>query len=158
MAPRTRTSSTSGKASQFASPLGVVRSRVSNMPICGAHAKQKYGRLTKHHVGTGASNADPDSPYYFFEPQNTDCRAEYDKGWKINEAMPVNSAGFITARDHFVVDFDKEVLLFRMADFANPKLSDSEIRTKYFAGCGSPNTRMAILAVVMSPQRRKRVH
>jgi hypothetical protein len=98
----------------------------------------KYAWLTKHHVGNiSALKLTPDSPYYFFKPQNTDCRAEYDKGWKINEAMPVNSAGFITARDHFVVDFDKDALLSRIADFANPKLSDSEIRTKYFEGCGS---------------------
>jgi hypothetical protein len=100
--------------------------------------ESKYAWLTKHMVGnSGFSKLTPDSPYYFFEPQNTDGRVEYEQGWKINEAMPVNSAGFITARDHFVVDFDKDTLLARISDFANPKLSDSEIRTKYFAGCGS---------------------
>ena len=37
-----------------------------------------------------------------------DSRAEYDKGWRITDAMPVNCAGFITARDHFVMDFDPD--------------------------------------------------
>jgi predicted helicase len=98
----------------------------------------KYAWLAKRTLAdTTFSSLTPDSPYYFFEPQNNDCRAEYDKGWKINEAMPVNCAGFITARDHFVVDFDKDALLARIAGFANPKMSDAEIRKTYFAGCGS---------------------
>jgi predicted helicase len=98
----------------------------------------KYAWLSSHSVGdTPFGTLSPDSPYYFFEPQNINCRAEYDRGWKINELMPVNGAGFITARDHFVVDLDGDDLLSRIADFASPKLSDAAIRSKYFAGCGS---------------------
>jgi Predicted helicase len=98
----------------------------------------KYARLTKHTVGdTDFSVLRPDSPYYFFTPQNIDSRAEYDGGWRINEAIPVNSAGFITARDHFVTDFDAGALLSRIAAFANPKVPDDEIRATYFAGHGS---------------------
>jgi hypothetical protein len=98
----------------------------------------KYGGLTKHSVGnTDFSTLTPDSPYYFFAPQNTDTRAEYDTGWKISEAIPVNSAGFITARDHFVTDLDSDALRARIAAFADPKLSDAQIRATYFAGCGS---------------------
>ena len=116
---------------------GGAAAGIKHADLWGAR-ESKYAWLTQHNFGNSSfSTLTPDSPYYFFEPQNTDCRAEYDIGWKINEAMPVNSAGFITARDHFVVDFDKEALLARIADFANPKLTDSEIRTKYFEGCGS---------------------
>jgi len=118
----------------------------------------KYAWLSKHHVGTTVfSTLLPDSPYYFFEPQNTHCRAEYDQGWKINEVMPVNSAGFITARDHFVVDFDRDALLFRIADFANPKLSDQEIRRKYFEGCGSKKYADGDTRSWKVPAARKRV-
>ena len=98
----------------------------------------KYTWLTKCSIGsTNFALLVPDSPYYFFEPQNIDTRTEYDQGWKINEAMPINCAGFITARDHFVIDFDKSALLERISAFADSKYSDPEIRTKYFAGCGS---------------------
>lgn len=98
----------------------------------------KYAWLAKHDVGnTSFLRLAPDSPYYFFSPQNNVCRAEYDAGWKINEAMPINCAGHITARDHFVVDVDKEKLLERIAAFASSKFSDAEIRKKYFDGCGS---------------------
>jgi len=101
-------------------------------------ADGKYAWLSKHRLSdTDFAALNPDSPYYFFIPWNIDCRAEYDAGWKINEALPVNSAGFITARDHFITDFDESALLARIADFANQKVSDAEIRTRYFAGCGS---------------------
>ena len=98
----------------------------------------KYEWLTFHSIGnSGFASLSPDSPFYFFEPQNTDGRAEYDLGWRINEVMPVNSAGFITARDHFVIDLDREQLLERIADFADPKLSNAEVRKRYFEGRGS---------------------
>jgi hypothetical protein len=98
----------------------------------------KYAWLAKHCVtNSGFIALTPDSPYYFFRPQNTDCRDEYDAGWKINEAMPFNCAGIITARDHFVADFDKETLLGRIGDFANLKKSDDDIRATYFTGRGS---------------------
>ena len=100
--------------------------------------ESKYAWLAEHRGSdTNLKPLNPDSPFYFFEPQNTDCRAEYDAGWKINEAMPTNCAGFITARDHFVVALDKETLLERVGDFANLKVSDAAIRAKYFEGCGS---------------------
>lgn len=79
----------------------------------------------------------PDSPFYFFKTQNIDRRSEYDVGWKINDIKPVNSAGFITARDHFVIDIDAENLRSKISAFADAKLTDEEIRAKYFSGCGS---------------------
>lgn len=98
----------------------------------------KYAWLASHTVSSTKFNTlTPDSPFYFFHSQNTDCRAEYERGWRINDLMPLYSAGFITARDHFVIDFDHETLIRRIADFANAKWSDAEIRAKYFAGCGS---------------------
>jgi hypothetical protein len=136
---------------------GGVDTSIKHADLWGSR-ETKYAWLSKHHVGNSSFlPLTPDSPYYFFEPQNTDCRAEYDIGWKINEAMPVNSAGFITARDHFVVDFDKEVLLSRIADFANPKLSDSEIRSKYFEGCGSSKYPDGDTRGWKVPSARKRV-
>ena len=49
----------------------------------------------------------------------------------------MSSTGFITARDHFVIDFDRDELAIRMSDFADLEISDSEIRQRYFAGRGS---------------------
>ncbi|MDB2318021.1 hypothetical protein N9V88_00375 [bacterium] len=98
----------------------------------------KYKWLAKHTVAdSGLKRLSPDSPYYFFIPRDTSNRDEYQRGWQINEAMPVNCAGVITARDHFVVDVDANILEARVAKFRDGSTSDSEIRRKYFAGKGS---------------------
>lgn len=116
---------------------GAVTCGVEHADLWGSR-EEKYAWLEKHDVGnTRFAALNPDSPYYFFEPQNTDYRAEYDCCWKINEAMPLNCAGFITARDHFVVDIDKDALLSRISDFADSKRTDAAIRAAYFSGRGS---------------------
>jgi predicted helicase len=136
---------------------GGMRETVRHSDLWGSR-DTKYSWLTNHRVGnTAFTSLAPDSPYYFFQAQNTDRRDEYDSGWKINEVMPVYSAGFITARDHFVVDFDRDSLLERIADFADPKLSDEKIRTKYFAGCGSNKYPDGDTRGWKVPEARKRV-
>jgi hypothetical protein len=98
----------------------------------------KYSWLADRVIGdTGFAALSPDSPYYFFEPQDTGHRTEYNRGWPINELMPVNCAGFITARDHFVVDIERDALLQRIGEFGNLQISDARIRERYFAGYGS---------------------
>lgn len=71
------------------------------------------------------------SPFYLFIPQNIDCKAEYEQGWKITDIMPVNSTGVKTHRDHFVFDFDSSALYERIKDFRNLNLSDEEISENY---------------------------
>ncbi|MBI1955739.1 MAG: hypothetical protein HYS38_05045, partial [Acidobacteria bacterium] len=81
----------------------------------------------------------PQSPLYLFVPQDTGLRVEYEQGWKITEAMPVNVLGFQTHRDHFAVDFDESVLRARIEDLRDEDKedlqhkakSDEELRTLY---------------------------
>ena len=118
----------------------------------------KYEWLAKHTVvQTEFSPLNPDSPYYFFVPQNNTNRAEYDNFWKINDVMPVNYPGFITARDHFVVDVDKGKLLDRIGNFRSSKISDTEIRATYFEGCGSSKYPDGDTRGWKLPMARKRV-
>ena len=73
----------------------------------------------------------PTSPFYLFIPQNTDCKAEYETGWKITDIMPVHSTGVKSHRDHFVFDFDDAELYKRIENFKNLSLSDQEIIERY---------------------------
>ena len=79
----------------------------------------------------------PDSPLYLLVPRSNKNRDEYDGWLKVTEVMPLTSAGFITARDKFVIDIDLDNLQSRMTDFANKNISTDEIREKYFIGKGS---------------------
>ena len=76
-------------------------------------------------------------PFHLFEPFDDAGTGAY-YGWPaINEVMAVNVTGIVTARDDFVIDFDREALRSRIADLRSKALSDDAIRTKYFVGKGS---------------------
>jgi predicted helicase len=71
------------------------------------------------------------STSYLLVPQNSNFRQEYDKWWKITDIMPVNSTCIRTHRDHFVLDFDEEILRKRLEDFCNLEISDLEIIERF---------------------------
>jgi predicted helicase len=75
--------------------------------------------------------ASPATSFYLFVPQNVDMREEYDSFMPITTAMPVNVLGFQTHRDHFAVDLDKEVLLKRISEFRDTKMTDAEVRKAF---------------------------
>ncbi len=98
----------------------------------------KYKSLLESEIGALAHRTlEPNSPFYFLVPRDEANREEYEKGWKITEAMPTRNSGIVTARDAFVIDFDKETLLARISEFRNKNISDDSIRKKYFAGKGA---------------------
>ena len=53
--------------------------------------------------------------------------------------MPLHNAGFVTARDALVTDFDGATLRARISDFLNPGNSDQRVRTRYFGARGRGN-------------------
>lgn len=116
---------------------GAAGASVEHFDLWGLRA-DKYQWLLQHCIEEVDSyELSPDSPYYFLVPHDTAWREEYDAGWRLSDAMLFNSAGFITARDAFALDFERETLMERMRDFSNPKSSDEEIRARYFEGRGS---------------------
>jgi len=70
----------------------------------------------------------PKSPYYFFIPFEEKGSKVYDKFQKITDIFPINVTGIVTARDHFVIDFDKAPLKARILQFLNKNLSDEEVK------------------------------
>jgi len=64
-------------------------------------------------------------------PEDGTLRDEYQRGWKITDAMPVNVLGFQTHRDNFAIDFDRAKLEERIAEMRNTELTDAEYAEKY---------------------------
>jgi len=94
--------------------------------------EDKYRYLEEHDVTTvDWQELNPQSPFYLFIPQNTDLRLEYDNYWEIPKIFPVNTLGFQTHRDHFAIDFDREILRQRFQYFRDRKFSNDEIKHKY---------------------------
>ena len=111
---------------------------------CVCHAdlwgerEQKYRWLWEHGCAdTEWVQLEPAPPFHLFEPFDDAGTGAY-YGWPaISEVMAVNVTGIVTARDGFVIDFDREALRGRIADLRSKSLSDDAIRKKYFVGKGS---------------------
>ena len=98
----------------------------------------KYGWLLEHgSLATEWAQLEPAPPFYLFEPFDDAGTGAYYDGSAINQIMPVNVTGIVTARDDFVIDFDGGGLRSRIADLRSKSLSDDVIRKKYFVGKGS---------------------
>lgn len=111
--------------------------RVGHAELFGRRSS-KYRWLDSHSFRTTEWRPiAPDSPFYLLAPHDVALRQEYRAGWSVDAIFPVHGAGFITARDHFVIDIDESALLERLAEFVDERIADETIRDKYFAGRGS---------------------
>ncbi|MDO9548054.1 MAG: type ISP restriction/modification enzyme, partial [Candidatus Marinimicrobia bacterium] len=73
----------------------------------------------------------PASPWYFFIPRNTSHIQQYLKWQRIDEIFPINVTGIVTARDRFVIGFDKRDIQNRIMQFRNLSVSDKIIMDAY---------------------------
>jgi predicted helicase len=95
-------------------------------------ASGKYQWLAHNNVRTTEWTAlAPERPFYLFMPQDTNLRAEYARGEKITDIMPVNVMGFQTHRDHFAVDFEHDTLFQRIKELREKQLSNQDYATKH---------------------------
>jgi len=94
--------------------------------------EEKYAALERLDLKkTKWEKIQPGRPFHLFIPQDADLRTEYERGWKITEAMPVNVLGFQSHRDDFAVAFDIETLETRLRDFCSKNLREDELRLRY---------------------------
>lgn len=90
--------------------------------------EDKYQILKENTVNsTDFHEVNPQSPFYLLIPQDTDLFGEYEQYFKITDIMPINGVGMTTARDHVVIDFEKEPILERATIFRNSNNSDEEV-------------------------------
>ncbi len=119
--------------------LFVKRSKKQDKPTQVYHAdlygtrESKYAGLAENDLTTTHwKTLQPQAPHYLFVPQDITLLPEYEQGWKITDVMPINSTGIVSARDHFVVDFDDAALEKRIGEFTDLSIDDNDIRQKYF--------------------------
>jgi len=92
----------------------------------------KYKTLFEADVKTtNWEELDPQPPSYLFIPQETRLRAEYERGWKATDIMPLNAIALNSHRDDFAVAFDKAELEKRIDDLISKQETDEELRIKY---------------------------
>jgi predicted helicase len=92
----------------------------------------KYDWLSKYEIDSvDWKQINPTSPYYFFIPREEKNREIYEQYWKVTDIFPVNVSGIVTARDHFVIDFDEGSLKRRIEMFNNISIPDEIIRDSF---------------------------
>lgn len=90
--------------------------------------EKKYDYLLKNDITkTKWTELKPHSEFYLFIPRDEKLLSKYEKYPKITDIFPVNSVGIVTARDEFVVDFDKDTLKRRIDMLMDTKLPDEII-------------------------------
>jgi len=91
-------------------PEKTAEKAVSHSHVWADRQKKHYW-LNAHQVAdTAWALLVPKTPSYWFVPRDTSLEREYRRGWKITDAMPVNSVGIVTARDSLAIQFtDQEM-------------------------------------------------
>lgn len=93
----------------------------------------KYDYLYSNSLcSTNFKQLKPEEPYYFFVPKDTRSLKEYESGFLTSDLFLAQSMGITTARDSFVIDFNKNELEKRINCFTNLEIDDAIIREKYF--------------------------
>jgi len=94
--------------------------------------EEKYDWLLKNDVNTTKwKPIKPKSEFYLFVPRDETTFDQYNQYPKITDIFPVNSVGIVTARDEFVIDFDKNALRRRIMMFRDKKVLDEIISATF---------------------------
>ena len=92
--------------------------------------EQKYRWLWEHgSADTEWVRLEPGPPFHLFEPFDDAGTGAYYDWPAINEVMPVNSVGIVTARDHLTIHFDPETAWETVSDFS--RIGEEAARAKY---------------------------
>ncbi len=115
--------------SLFRKPPGRPSSSIQHGELWGAH-EDKLSALANDTVRlTSITTA---APNYFLKPRSQKTDAAYTAGFPLNEIMPVHSTAVVTARDRFVIGWNRAELVERLQRFRNLAISDDEIRATMF--------------------------
>ena len=94
--------------------------------------EDKYRWLLRNDIETTKwEELKPSRPFYFFVPMKETYWDVYEKFWKVTDIFPVNCTGIVTARDKFVIDFDREPLRRRIEMFRDLSIPDDFIRQSF---------------------------
>jgi predicted helicase len=105
---------------------------IEHADLWGRRDEKLEALRSKCHRQFELQTLQPHPPYYFLVPRQFSGSDQYEQGFRLVDVMPLHSTAAVTARDHFLVEFDEAGLLDRLQAFSNLEISDDEIRRRYF--------------------------
>jgi len=117
----------------------------------------KYEFLNKSNIATtNWSQLEYSAPYRFFVPKDFDLDTKYNKGFRVDELLILNSNGIETKCDSLAIQFDKQTLQNVIDDFEKEDIQT--LKSKYkdkedSSGWNFSNAKRSILRDVFSQQK-----
>jgi len=91
--------------------------------------EDKYSLLSVENICfDGYTDIQPDTPYYFYIPRETQNIQHYKKWPSLNEIFPKHVSGIVTARDSLAINFNQRELLRKVEMFHDEKLNNETVR------------------------------
>jgi hypothetical protein len=99
---------------------------------CYGLRQEKYDWLDAHTLAdTPWIELDPQPPFYPLVKMDQEGLTHYNQWLSVLDICPTNSTGIKTHRDHFVLDFDREVLKRRLWQFRDLTMTDVLIQQAF---------------------------
>jgi predicted helicase len=90
--------------------------------------QSKEAWLTAHRVGNHEwQRLEPTPDHYLFIPQSSALKSECEAWPSLPDVMLTNGAGYITARDNLVIDFDRDAVIERVRAFNASRQDDASL-------------------------------
>jgi hypothetical protein len=115
---------------------GSVVNQIEHTELWGRRAEKLLALAGTQPLTT--TRLEPHTPDYFLVPRDRRGESEYARGYRLSDIMPVSSTAAVTARDGFVVAFSTAELRARIAVLCDGRVSDDEIRRRFFTSGRSP--------------------
>lgn len=93
----------------------------------------KYLRLASSDLRHNWISIDPQNPFFMFHETDHYLEERYHSGFSVEEILPLNVTGLVSARDNLVVDFDGSTLQRKIEAFRDPSISNEQARQRFFA-------------------------
>ena len=102
---------------------------------CEAQHHERWGTRQSKEEWLGANHAgshewqplEPTPDHFLFVPQSSSLKSEVEAWPSLPDAMPANGAGYITARDNLVIDFERDAVVERVRAFKASRQDDASL-------------------------------
>jgi len=97
--------------------------------------KDKFAYLeTKSLSGVGFTAVTPTAPLYLFVPKDTTSEDVYNKGFRLDELMPLTSSGIVSMGDSFAYSDTRDEVAFKIQDLIEHEYTAPALKAKYSLG------------------------
>lgn len=115
----------------------LIKKKRQNRPACDVYYQDVRGGRDKKYAllessckkGTKWEKIEPSSPHFLFKPKNNQLEAEWNKGYPLDELMPVSNTCIASSWDGFAINHKREGVKDKINDLK--ALSDDELLDKY---------------------------